>query len=607
MRKTRIGCVQSLFAFLLGVFLLSILSSSVLAATAEVESIRQEIWNRGARWQADDTSITKLPAARRRMRVGLLRGAFLAPKGVPPSQSTPPVGQTLPASLDYRIDNYVTPIRDQGDCGSCWAFATTAALESQELKSTNGVGWSDLDLSEQVLVSCGGAGNCNGGYIDRASNFIESTGLPTETCFPYTATNNNCSNARCTSWQSVTSEITGWQWVATTSPTVDGLKSALVTYGPLVTTMAVYNDFFSYRQGVYSYVGGNGDTYQGGHAIEIIGYDDTQQAFIVKNSWGAGWGEAGFFLIAYSQLGNPVQFGYYTIAYVGYKANQTTCSYSISPTSVSVTYSGGSASDTVSSQPGCSWTAASNASWISVTSGANGTYNGTVNYNIGANSTSSNRSGTLTIAGKTLSVTQTGQPAQTCSYSISPQSATLTYSGGSASDSVTSQSGCSWTAVSNASWISVTSGASGTGNGTVKYKASANNTSTSRTGTLTIAGQALTVTQTGKPCSYSISPTSVSATYSGGSASDTVTSQSGCSWTAVSNAPSWISVTSGAQGSGKGTVKYSVSANNSSTSRTGTLTIAGKTLTVKQTGQTARRAHAAIQNPSDPVPWAGPE
>ena len=241
---------RSCCALLLSFLFLFFFSSSVLAATAEVESIRQEIRNRGARWLADDTSITRLPAERRLMRVGLLRGAFIAPKGAhaPPSQSTPPVGLSLPGSLDYRDYssdnyNYVTPIRDQGDCGSCWAFATTAALESQELKSTNGVGSSDLDLSEQVLVSCSGAGNCNGGYIDRASNFIESTGLPTETCFLYTAINNKCSNARCPSWQSDTSEITGWQWVATTSPTVDGLKSALVTYGPLVTTMNVYNRF----------------------------------------------------------------------------------------------------------------------------------------------------------------------------------------------------------------------------------------------------------------------------------------------------------------------------------------------------------------------------
>ena len=252
-------------------------------------------------------------------------------------------------------------------------------------------------------------------------------------------------------------------------------------------------------KGVYSYVGGRGDTYQGAHAIEIIGYDDTQQAFIVKNSWGAGWGEAGFFLIAYSQLGNPVQFGYYTIAYDGYRAFQNTCSYSISPTSAPVvTYSGGSGSESVTSQSGCSWTAGSNATWISVTSGASGTGNGTVKYNVSANNTSTSRTGTLTIAGQTLSVTQNGRPAQTCSYSISPQSTSVGWRGGSASDTVTSQSGCSWKALSNVAWISVTSGASGAGRGTVRYKVSANNAYVSRTGTLTIAGQTLTVTQQAK-------------------------------------------------------------------------------------------------------------
>jgi hypothetical protein len=198
--------------------------------------------------------------------------------------------------------------------------------------------------------------------------------------------------------------------VATTSPTVDGLKNALLTYGPLVTTMNVYSDFYSYAGGVYSYVSGS---YQGGHAIEIIGYDDTNRCFIVKNSWGTGWGESGFFRIDYNEVTDrKIQFGYYTIAYTGYAAVQNTCSYSISPTAVTVTYSGGYANVSVTSQSGCSWTAVSNAKWITVSSGANGTGNATVRYSVKANNTTASRTGTLTIAGKTFTVTQKGKKMQ---------------------------------------------------------------------------------------------------------------------------------------------------------------------------------------------------
>ena len=97
-----------------------------------------------------------------------------------------------PPSLDWRNNggNFVTPVRNQGGCGSCWAFATTAALESSVLRAENTPGV-DLNLSEQVLISCGSsggndAGSCSGGYISYASDYIRNTGLPLETCYPYT-------------------------------------------------------------------------------------------------------------------------------------------------------------------------------------------------------------------------------------------------------------------------------------------------------------------------------------------------------------------------------------------------------------------------------------
>jgi hypothetical protein len=195
--------------------------------------------------------------------------------------------------------------------------------------------------------------------------------------------------------------------VALTSPTVAALKNALLTYGPLVTTMNVYSDFYSYARGVYSYVSGS---YQGGHAVAIIGYDDTNQCFIVKNSWGTEWGELGFFRIDYGELNDQkVQFGYYTIAFDAYKSVQSTCTYSTSPTSVTLTRRGGYANVSVSAQSACAWTAVSNVSWIKIVAGAKGTGNGTVRYHVKARNAFTNRTGTLTIGGNTVTVTQKGR------------------------------------------------------------------------------------------------------------------------------------------------------------------------------------------------------
>ena len=272
---------------------------------------------RGARWEAGENSMTRLSPEERQKRLGLVRPVHTGTEPMLSSETQAPVVE-LPASLDWRNNggNYVTPIRNQGSCGDCWAFATTAGLESNTLIANHTPG-TNLDLSEQVMVSCGGAGSCSGGSIDAASNFIESTGLPVESCYPYTGTNGACSNA-CANWQSSTYRISSWQYVATTQPTVDGIKNALSTYGPLVTTMAVYQDFFSYQSGVYHYVTGS---LAGSHAVLIIGYDDVDQCFVVKNSWGTGWGESGFFQIAYSELTSPVGFGDWTIAYVGFSGN----------------------------------------------------------------------------------------------------------------------------------------------------------------------------------------------------------------------------------------------------------------------------------------------
>ena len=167
------------------------------------------------------------------------------------------------------------------------------------------------------------------------------------------------------------------------------------------------------------------------------------------------------------------------------------CSCSLNPGSQSAPAEGGSFSVSVNTGAGCPWTAVSNAGWISIQSGSSGGGGGTVAYRVAANTGSASRSGTLSIAGQTLTVTQ----APACAYSIDPASASMAAAGGTGSVSVKTTSGCRWTAVSNASWLYITAGAGGTGNASVSYSASPNPGASERSGTLTAAGQTFTVRQ----------------------------------------------------------------------------------------------------------------
>src|SRR6266550_3865028 len=144
-----------------------------------------------------------------------------------------------------------------------------------------------------------------------------------------------------------------------------------------------------------------------------------------------------------------------------------------------------------------------------------------------------------------------------CTYSLSPTSNSLGSSGGTGTVGVTTQGGCGWTAVSNAGFITITGGASGSGNGMVSYSVAAN-TGAARSGTITAAGQTFTVNQS-SGCTYSILPTSTSVGAAGGNGTTDVTAGTGCTWTAVSNA-TIITITGGSSGSGNGTVSFSVAA-----------------------------------------------
>lgn len=175
-----------------------------------------------------------------------------------------------------------------------------------------------------------------------------------------------------------------------------------------------------------------------------------------------------------------------------------------------------------------------------------------------------------------------------CTYSLSPSSQGFQSLGGTATFNVLTSSGCSWTAVSNASWITIDSG-SGTGNNSVIYTVATNSASSSRSGNITVGGQVFNITQQAgqSGCSYSLDPPSQSFPSSVSSGSFRVNTSSSCSWVAVNNNPEWINITNGSQGTGSRTIFYAITANNNPFSRTGTISVAGQIFAITQSGNSS--------------------
>jgi len=270
----------------------------------ELQEIQKAIKIKKARWVAGRTSVSELSDELRRSRLGAL---LPNEKGEGPIYV--PKDGALPQQFDWRDTGMVSLVKDQGNCGSCWAFSTVAALESLTMMQS-GIITPPPDYSEQFLVSYNILNQgCDGGYMGIVSNFLVRVGTPSEECLPYRA-DDRIFPFPCSDWGSEVTRLVTWSWV---DATVEAIKSA-VYENPVATTYMVYKDFYYYESGVYEYVWGKEE---GGHAILVVGWDDSEQCFMVKNSWGGDWGENGYFRIAYSQLSNEVQFGQSTVNFDG--------------------------------------------------------------------------------------------------------------------------------------------------------------------------------------------------------------------------------------------------------------------------------------------------
>lgn len=269
----------------------------------------------------------------------------------------------------------------------------------------------------------------------------------------------------------------------------------------------------------------------------------------------------------------------------------TPCTYAISVATLTFGPQGGPASVTLTTAGHCTWTTASNREWITVTSGGTGTGPGAVVIAVLSNASTTARDGTLTIAGLTVAVHQDGLPA--CVVSLPAIGAFFSHTAAVGSLTVSAPSYCSWSAVSDSSWLSIVSGSPGLGAGLITYALEANRRPETRTATIVIGGVAFRVDQAGEPaeCTYSVSAVDFTPCMSGVELTAAVTTQNSCTWTAAIATPeaSWITVVSGSTGSGPGTVRFRV-ADNWDAPRQGVVQVrwptvtAGQNLRVQQAG-----------------------
>ena len=294
MMKIR-SAIMVLSALLLGL-LLSV-SSGVLAKDPELLLIQKAIEEKGAAWTAGETSVSRLKPDERSHLHGYDAEADMAFLSQHPEMEFDEILPSAPGAFDWRDvngDDFTTEIRDQGHCGSCTAFAVNAVIESL-LEIVQDQATLAPDLSEAFLFYCGGYRTCNSGWdITRALYVAQELGVTDESCFPYRDDDYPCADGRCEDWIQRRTRIGRWRWIG--GP--EEAKRYIANRGPVLASMAIYTDLYHYESGIYRHVWGD---FEAGHSVAIVGYNDAEQYWIAKNSWGTDWGETGWFRIAYDE------------------------------------------------------------------------------------------------------------------------------------------------------------------------------------------------------------------------------------------------------------------------------------------------------------------
>jgi C1A family cysteine protease len=286
---------------------------------AFVSSLNQTIANENLGWEAGDNYLLELSEEEQNKYLGYAPGpdeeSFeeierLAKLSYDAEMTGDAIGDTaLATKIDWRNrrgSNYVTPVKNQGACGSCVAFGVVATMENR-IRVIANEPTRNIDLSEAHLFYCHARSegrNCgNGWWCHKGLDAAKKKGVVDEACYPYVGRDQNCTGL-CSNWKNRLVKIRDWK--AITSRTA--MKQAIQDHGALVGRFNVYSDFFAYKSGVYKK--SSGASFRGGHCISVVGYDDTNNCWICKNSWGQNWGEKhplvaekGYFRIGYGQVG----------------------------------------------------------------------------------------------------------------------------------------------------------------------------------------------------------------------------------------------------------------------------------------------------------------
>lgn len=280
-------------------------------ANFSVQELKKAIEQSNARWRAEETPFIKMSREQQVRHLGYTPGpndgsledqekaakANLQAFAAVPSTAL----AAYPNSFDLRNvggSNFITSVKDQGGCGSCVAFGTVAAVEGTMRKQHNNPNLA-VDYSEAHLFYCHarseGRTCANGWWPENALNKFRDIGVADDACYPYTAGDQNCSNL-CSDWQTKATKISGWTRLTSLSE----MKEWISTRGPLEACFTLYEDFYAYTGGIYRHVSGEPVD---GHCVCCVGYNDTEQYWIMKNSWGTTFGENGYFRIAYGECG----------------------------------------------------------------------------------------------------------------------------------------------------------------------------------------------------------------------------------------------------------------------------------------------------------------
>jgi len=200
-------------------------------------------------------------------------------------------GETPNGSKDWRDENCVNAVQNQGSCGSCWSFTSIAAMETSYCKESGTL----LKLSEQQFVDCASQSpynnqGCDGGFYDGAWNYAKTHGMELEETYAYTGKDQTCKYSAADGKV----KVDDWHWV---SGTTSAMMSAVNRSTMSIAIYASERSFSTYSSGIYSAPCATDIN----HGVAIVGYSSNDQYWIMRNSWGSGWGEDGYMRMAMTE------------------------------------------------------------------------------------------------------------------------------------------------------------------------------------------------------------------------------------------------------------------------------------------------------------------